>query len=75
MGSVSKVKWINQGGHPYTGLFKGGDAGFARFSTGGPVGATGIAPALAVKLLRNGEDSGNFVAMESLDSQDGFDFF
>ena len=63
VGSVSKIKWIDQGGHPYTGLFKGGDAGLARFSTGGPTWETGMKPGFAVKLLRDGIDSGNFVAM------------
>ena len=77
VGSVSKVKWIDQGGHPFTGLFKGGEAGIARFSSAAandPL-EPGMAPAIGLKLLRDGVDSGNFVAMNSLDEQGSFDFF
>ena len=31
-GNVGEVAWIDKGGHPYTGLFKGGDSGFIRTS-------------------------------------------
>ena len=32
-GNVGKVFWVDQGGHNYTGIFKGGDAGLIRLSS------------------------------------------
>lgn len=31
-GNIGEVEWIDKGGHPYTGLFKGADTGFVRTS-------------------------------------------
>lgn len=74
VGSVAKMKWVDLGGHSYTGLFKGGEAGLVRFSTG-PTGSNSMTAGIGVKFLRDGVDSGNFVAMESLNAQSSFDFF
>ena len=75
VGSVAKVRYVDKGGHPYTGMFKGADSGLARFSTGSIEGATSISPGIGVKFLRDGHDSANYVAMDSLDGQNSFNFF
>ena len=36
VGTVSKVRWVSQGSHPFTGIFKGGDYGILRLSTAAP---------------------------------------
>ena len=76
-GNVAKIQWKDFGGHPYTGMFKGADTGFARLSVAKPVDTKtpNLAPGMAVKLLRDGEDSANFVCMFSVDGQDSLDFF
>ena len=67
-GSVGKVEWVDFGGHPYTGMFKGGDTGFIRFSdldvanAGNPTDKPWMWPSIAVKLLRDGIDSANAFA-------------
>ena len=64
-GSVGKVEWVDFGGHSYTGMFKGGDTGFIRFSdldvanAGNPTDLPWMWPSIAVKLLRDGMDSAN----------------
>ena len=70
IGNVGKFSWVDQGGHPYTGMFNGGtDYGFVRFSVASPVDTTtpNIKPGMGVKLLRDGVDSANFVAMFGVD--------
>lgn len=59
------------GGHPYTGVFKGGDSGFVRLSSATPVevGRKNMKPGMGVKILRDGLDSANLVAMHGADSQ------
>lgn len=78
-GAVAKVEWKNLGGHPYTGMFKGGDAGYARLSVAKPVVNTpvmvNLAPGMGLKLLRDGKDSANFVSMFSVDGQQSLNFF
>lgn len=74
LGAVAKIQWASVGDHPYTGLFKGGNAGFVRFSTGGPPGALMI-PGVGIKFLRDDTDSGNFVAMKDIVGQTSKDFF
>ena len=76
-GNVGKVKWIDLGGHPYGGIFKGGDSGYARFSAAAPVDSKtpNMKPGMGVKFLRDGVDSANFVAMYSVDGQDSLNFF
>jgi len=61
-------------------MFKGADAGFARFSVAKPVftgtlPAANLAPGMGVKLLRDGADSANFVSMFSVDGQPDLNFF
>ena len=65
VGYVAKAKWVDYGDHLYTGIFKGGDSGIIRFSTGNPPGST-LNPSIALKFLRDGVDSANFVATNSL---------
>ena len=69
VGAVAKLTWQSVGDHPYTGMFKGADTGFVRFSTAGPVDTSGpsMIPGMGVKLLRDGIDSANFPAMYSVD--------
>ena len=77
VGSVAKIKWVSEdtAGHPFTGLFKGSDTGIIRFSTGSAPSGSGITPGIGIKLLRDGIDSGNLVAMKDIDGQVGFDIF
>ena len=66
-GNVAKIEWKSVGNHPYTGMFKGADAGYARLSVAKPVSSTVLAPGMGVKLLRDGHDSANFVCMYRVD--------
>ena len=74
LGSVVKVEYIADSGIPYTGLFKGG-VGVGRFSLANdPNGA--YVPGFALKLLADGQPSGNMVVMFSVDGQgENQDFF
>ena len=87
-GNVAKVFWVDVGGHRYTGIFEGGDAGLIRLSSTikvVPPGADAEAPfanlpgvmipALAVKFLRDGIDSANAFGAHSLVGQSGYNFF
>ena len=76
-GNVGKIEWVDMGGHPYTGIFKGGDSGYVRMSSAKPVDAKKhtMTPGMGVKFLRDGVDSANFVAMYSVDGQDSLNFF
>jgi hypothetical protein len=76
-GNVAKITWENLGGHKYTGMFKGADAGYARLSVAKPVDTKtpNLAPGMGVKLLRDGADSANFVCMFSVDGQPNLNFF
>ena len=62
-------------------MFKGGDSGFIRFSDldeavpGNPSESPWMWPSIAVKLLRDGHDSANFVCMFSVDGQDSLNWF
>ena len=78
IGVVGKAIWTDYGGHPYTGMFKGGDSGIIRLSVGVPVFPTNVnpfMPSLSIKFLRDGIDSANLVAMESGGGQASFNFF
>ena len=76
-GNVAKIEWVSTGRHPYTGMFKGSDAGFARLSVAKPVDTKtpNMAPGMGIKLLRDGMDSANFVCMFGVDGQDDLNFF
>ena len=58
-------------------MFKGSDSAFVRFSTAAPVDTKTptLLPGMGVKLLRDGVDSANFVAMYSVDGQSSLNFF
>lgn len=49
-------------------MFEGSDYGYARFSIAAPTDLTtnNLKPAIAIKLLRDGLDSANLVAMFSV---------
>lgn len=68
-GVVGAIVWKSKNGHPYTGMFRGADAGFVRLSVAAPVDfvSPNLKPGMGVKLLRDGTDSANFVAMYSVD--------
>lgn len=68
-GVVGKIIWKSSGNHPYTGMFRGADAGYVRLSVAAPVDThtPNLKPGMAVKLLRDNADSANFVAMYSVD--------
>jgi hypothetical protein len=76
-GNVGQIEWVDMGDHPYTGIFKGADAGYVRMSSAKPVSAKhhSMTPGMGVKFLRDGVDSANFVAMFSVDGQDTLNFF
>ena len=77
VGNVGKVAWVDQGNHPYTGIFKGGDTGYVRMSSAAPVDTKtpNMKPGMGVKFLRDGADSANFVAMYGVDGQESLNFF
>jgi len=76
-GNVGKIEWTDLGGHPYTGVFKGGDSGYVRMSAAAPVDkkTPNMKPGMGVKFLRDGVDSANLVAMFGVDGQDNLNFF
>lgn len=76
-GNVAKITWVSTGDHPYTGMFKGSDTGFARLSVAKPpdTKTPNLAPGMGVKLLRDGMDSADFVCMYGVDGQDDLNFF
>ena len=87
-GNVGKVFWVDEGNHKYTGIFEGGDAGLIRLSSTIKVVPPGVdaeapfenlpgvmAPAIAVKFLRDGVDSANTFGALSLEGQSGYNFF
>ena len=77
VGNVGKVKWISTGDHTYTGIFKGADYGYIRLSSASRVNTKtpSMTPGMGVKFLRDGVDSANFVAMNSVDGQKDLNFF
>ena len=76
-GVVGKIEWISTDDHDYTGMFTGGDAGYIRMSVAKPVDTKtpNMAPGMGIKLLRDGKDSANFVAMYGVDGQDDLNWF
>ena len=69
VGNVGKISWESMGDHQYTGIFKGSDTGFARLSSASPVDndKPHMVPGFGIKFLRDGRDSANFVAMNTVD--------
>ena len=68
-GSVAKIKWVAEADCPFTGLFQGADYGLLRASLTGDPSRENFAPGLGIKLLVDGQDSGNFSALVSLVGQ------
>ena len=62
---MGKVEWIDEGNHPYTGIFKGADSGYVIISSASPVDTKTpvMIPGMALKFLRDNVDSANVVAM------------
>lgn len=77
VGTVAKVQWVSTDDHPYTGIFRGSDTGFARFSVGSPVqnDPLPVVPSLAVKMMRDGVDSANIFGMHGFEGASGMNFF
>jgi len=77
VGAVGQVEWKNLGGHPFTGIFEGASQGIVRFSLAKEpdTSALNTAPGMGLKMLRNGMDSANLVAMYSVDGQESWNFF
>lgn len=74
VGAVAKCSF-EFGESSYTGLFKGADTALVRLSMAVEPTKKSFVPGSAFKLLRDGVTSGNFVAMNSLNGQTGFNFF
>ena len=76
-GDVAKIQWEDLGGHSYTGMFKGADTGFVRLSVAKPVDTTtpSLGPSMGLKMLRDGVDSANMLAIYNIDGQESLDFF
>ena len=75
---MGKILWVDLGGHDYTGIFNGGsDTGYVRLSTGAPVNTypKNMLPGMGLKFLRDGVDSANFVAFNSVNGQESYNFF
>lgn len=76
VGSIARVKFVSTGDHPYTGLFKGADHGFMRWSLAADFTPKSFACGVAVKFMRDGMRSANFMSMISLTGQsDGQNLF
>lgn len=64
VGVVGKVKFISDGNHPYTGVFRGADYGVIRFSTASkPSETQPMVTGFGLKFLRDQQESANIVAM------------
>ena len=76
-GTVTKVEWISEGSHPYTGIFRGADTCYVRNSSAAQPDTKkpNLTPGMGIKCLRDGMDSANFVSMFSVDGQDDLNFF
>uniref|UniRef100_A0A6B2LB55 Catalase core domain-containing protein n=1 Tax=Arcella intermedia TaxID=1963864 RepID=A0A6B2LB55_9EUKA len=77
VGTTVRAKWVATS-NPYTGVFKGCDNAFVRFSAAAqpdPTEAKGFTPGIAVKCFRNATNSANVFAMYSLQGQSSWNFF
>ncbi|MEM8594816.1 MAG: hypothetical protein AAGF06_08415 [Pseudomonadota bacterium] len=74
-GSVAKVRFVADPKQPFSGLYEGVSCGLVRLSLAGKPSADGMTPGLGMKWLIDGQPSANFVAMNSLEEQRGFNFF
>ena len=77
VGVVGKVEWKSVGSHPYTGVFTGAQNCLIRLSLASKpnIEVKKTTPGFALKFLRDGMDSANVVAMDSVDGQESWNFF
>jgi len=76
VGTIAQAKWVSTGNHPYTGVFKGADNLFIRFSSAQPVAPNdNMTPGISLKFIRDGVKSANLMAMYSLSGQKSMNFF
>lgn len=78
VGIHGKVKFVSNGSHQYTGIFKGANNGIIRLSSAAKpvVGSQPLAPGMGLKFLRDGQESANLVAMFSVNGTPGdWNFF
>ena len=78
VGTVGKVKFVSNGKHEYTGIFKGADHGLIRMSSAAKPDEKSqpLAPGFGLKFLRDGVDSANLVAMFGVNGTPGdWNFF
>ena len=70
------MEWKSVGSHPYTGVFTGAQNCLIRLSLASQpnIEVKKTTPGFALKFLRDGMDSGNFVAMDSVDGQESWNF-
>ena len=78
VGTVGKVKFVSNGKHKFTGIFKGAEHGLIRMSSAAKPASGGqpLAPGFGLKFLRDGVDSANLVAMYGVNGTPGdWNFF
>jgi hypothetical protein len=77
VGSIAQVSYIDYGGHNFTGVFKGAQNAFIRFSLAKPPSTSdpNMVAGISMKFLRTGVKSANIMAMYSLLGQGSFNFF
>lgn len=68
VGSIASGKFVSNGQHPYTGIFRGADNVIIRMSNAGEASFNppNANPGLAMKVLRDGVNSANILAIYSL---------
>lgn len=76
-GSIATIRVVPRPGTPFTGIFQGADCALLRLSlTFKPGFGRGVAPGLALKVLRDRNSSANVSALVSLTGQGkDYDFF
>lgn len=77
VGVVGKVKFVSAGNHPFNGLWKGADHGLIRLSAAvQPTENQCLAPGIALKFLRDGQEAADLVAMYGVNGTPGdWNFF
>ena len=77
MGVVGTAEWRSVGDHGYSGVFTGSQNVIIRMSLASQPDPEELktTPGIAIKFLRDGVDSGNMVAMFSVDGQQSWNFF
>lgn len=77
VGVVGKVKFVSSGKHPFTGMWEGSQHGLIRLSSAAePSDSQPLAPGIALKLLRDGVEAADLVAMYGVNGTPGdWNFF